>query len=104
MVDLTGKVALVTGGSRGIGRSTCQALVARGASIVVNYSSDSNSADELVKQLGSKHAHAVQADAGSLSGVEKMVQATLNNFGKLDILVANAGARHDNPRSCCSLC
>ena len=91
MVDLRGKVALVTGGSKGIGRSTCQALVAAGASVVINYSSDSGSAENLVTQLGSERALTVQADAGSLQGVEKMVQATMEKFGKLDILIANAG-------------
>jgi 3-oxoacyl-[acyl-carrier protein] reductase len=91
MNDLNGKVALVTGGSKGIGRATVQALVKAGASVVINYSSDSNAADELVKEIGSKRALAVQANAGSVEGAEKMVKSTIEHFGKLDIVIANAG-------------
>lgn len=91
MHSLTGKVALVTGGSKGIGRATCLALAKAGASVVINYSADSSSADELVKQIGSEHAHAVQADAGTINGAEQMVKSTVERFGRLDILVPNAG-------------
>ena len=91
MNDLTGKVALVTGGSKGIGRATCQALAKAGASVVINYSSDSSSADSLVNEIGSKQAVAVKADAGSVNGADEMVKATIDRFGQLDILVANAG-------------
>lgn len=89
--NLNGKVALVTGGSKGIGRATCLALSKAGASVVINYSSDSSSADSLVKEIGSEHAFAVKADAGSVAGAEQMVNATMQHFGKLDILIANAG-------------
>lgn len=89
--NLAGKVALVTGGSKGIGRSTCQALAKAGAAVVINYSSDSSSAESLVKEIGSKHAFAVKADAGSVQGAEEMVKAAVDKFGRLDIVVANAG-------------
>ena len=91
MDSLSGKVALVTGGSKGIGRATCLALAKSGASVVINYSSDSSSADQLVDEIGGKRAHAVKADAGSIKGAEAMVKSTLDRFGKLDIVVANAG-------------
>jgi 3-oxoacyl-[acyl-carrier protein] reductase len=91
MNNLSGKVALVTGGSKGIGRATCQALAKAGASVVINYSSDSSSADSLVNEIGSKQAFAVKADAGSVKGAEDMVKATIDRFGQLDILIANAG-------------
>ena len=91
MNALNGKVALVTGGSKGIGRATSLALTKAGASVVINYSSDSGSADELVKEIGDSHAYAVKADAGSIEGAEKMVRAALDKFGKLDIFIPNAG-------------
>ena len=89
--SLNGKVALVTGGSKGIGRATSLALAKAGASVVINYSSDASAAEELVKEIGSKHAHAVKADASTLQGAEEMVEATFNKFGSLDILIPNAG-------------
>ena len=91
MASLNGKVALVTGGSKGIGKATVLALAKAGASVVINYSSDSSSADELVKQKGDKQAYDDQANAGSIEGAEQMVKATTEHFGRLDILVANAG-------------
>ena len=92
MSSLEGKVALVTGGSKGIGRATCQALANAGASVAINYASDSSSADKLVEELGSGHAFAIQADAGSVQGAEHMVKSTLDRFGRLDVLVLSAGA------------
>lgn len=98
MADLQGKVALVTGGSKGIGRATCLALAKRGASVVINYSSDASSADSLVKEIGEKQAHTVKADAGSVQGAEEMVKSTLNRFEKLDIVIANAGKLYSRPK------
>ena len=88
---LKGKVALVTGGSKGIGRATCLALSRLGASVVINYASDPGSAEALVKEIGSDQAVGVQADAGSVKGAEEMVKAATDRFGKIDVLVANAG-------------
>lgn len=82
---MQGKVALITGGSKGIGRATCIALAKLGASIVITYSSDANAANELVKQLGEANAIAVKADAGSLEGAEKTIQAAIEKFGRLDV-------------------
>lgn len=89
--SLSGKVAIVTGGSKGIGAATATALVKLGANVVINYGRDSAAAETLVKTLGSKHAFAVQADAGSISGIEKLVKASVEKFGKIDILIPNAG-------------
>lgn len=91
-INLIGKVALVTGGSKGIGAATCKALAKAGASVVINYSSDSSAADALVNDIGSKQALACKADASSVKGAEEMVKATMDKFGKLDIVVANAGS------------
>ena len=91
MSDLSGKVALVTGGSKGIGKATCQALAKAGASVAINYSSDANSAEQLVQEIGPDHAVAVQANASTVAGAEQMVKATMDRFGRLDIVVCSAG-------------
>jgi len=88
---LSGKVAVVTGGSKGIGAATATALVKLGAKVVINYGRDSSTAENLVKTLGSSNAYAVQADAGTVSGVEQLVNATVEKYGKIDILIPNAG-------------
>ena len=88
---LKGKVALITGGTKGIGRSVAERLAKDGALIAVNYSSDSKAADEVVHHVGADRCIAIQADAGSVAGAQKMVDETIKKFGKLDILVANAG-------------
>ena len=87
---LTGKVALITGGSKGIGRATALALANQGAQVVINYSSGSSAADELVKEIGSDRALAVKADAARISGIEMLVEQTVKRFGKIDILIPNA--------------
>lgn len=91
MSSLTGKVALITGASKGIGRAVALRLAQEGASIVINYSRDAAPAEELVKQIGADRALAVQADAGAVPEIEKLVQAAVAKFGKLDVVVANAG-------------
>jgi len=90
-LPLSGKVALITGASKGIGRATVIRLAADGAKVVINYSSDASAADSLVSQIGSENALAVQADAGSVPEIEKLVSETVKAFGKIDILIANAG-------------
>lgn len=88
---LEGKVALITGGSKGIGRATALRLAADGAKVVINYSSDSSAADEVVKAIGADNCIAVKADAGDVAELEKLVAKTVEAFGKIDILVPNAG-------------
>lgn len=90
-MSLRGKIAVVTGGSKGIGKATALRLAQEGASVVVNYNSDSKAADELVSQIGSDRALAVQADASSVASLEHLVQKAIDKFGKIDILVPNAG-------------
>lgn len=90
-LTLVPTVALITGASKGIGRATAVHLASQGASIVVNYSSDANAAEEVVGQIGRERAFAVKADAGSVKGVEDLVKQTVSRFGKIDILVPNAG-------------
>jgi 3-oxoacyl-[acyl-carrier protein] reductase len=94
---LKDKVAIVTGGSRGIGRATALALAASGASVAVNYASSSGAADEVVaaiEAMGGK-AIAVKADVSQEDEVEALVKATKTEFGRIDVLVNNAGITRD---------
>jgi 3-oxoacyl-[acyl-carrier protein] reductase len=89
-----GKVALVTGGGRGIGRATVERLAREGAKVLVNYRQDERAAKEVVDALNSKFpdtAYAVAADVGDESAVKAMVAACVRHFGRIDILVNNAG-------------
>src|SRR5437870_2568672 len=91
--QLEGKVALVTGGSRGIGAAIAKRLAADGASVAVTYSKGADAAASVVKEIeraGGK-AIAIQADAADAGAVEAAVEKTVVTFGRLDILVNNAG-------------
>ncbi|KAL6246670.1 hypothetical protein RBB50_005977 [Rhinocladiella similis] len=89
---LSGKVALITGGSKGIGACVATSLSQLGAKVVINYGRDKSAADSTVSKLGGPdNALAVQADAGSITGIESLVKATVDKFGKIDILIPNAG-------------
>jgi 3-oxoacyl-[acyl-carrier protein] reductase len=91
--SLTGQVALITGGSKRIGRSIALRLAADGADIIINYDSSKSEADSLVAELKDqgRRALAVQADVSHRADVQKLFTATENEFGRLDILVNNAG-------------
>ena len=88
--DLTGKVAIVTGGSKGIGAAACLALAKAGASVVLNYSSDATPANEVVQQIGKDRSLAVKGDASSLTFIEDLVKQTVDKFGRIDIVIPNA--------------
>ncbi|CAF9907271.1 hypothetical protein IMSHALPRED_005487 [Imshaugia aleurites] len=90
-MSLAGKVALITGASKGIGKATALRLARDGASIVVNYASDAKSADTLVHSIGIHRALAVKADVSKVAEIEKMVKQAVDKFGKIDILVPCAG-------------
>jgi len=90
---LKDKSALVTGSSRGVGRAVALAYGREGANVVVNYTSNENAANEVVSAIegmGSK-AVAVKADVAKKTDVDHLVQTTLDTFGRLDVLVNNAG-------------
>jgi 3-oxoacyl-[acyl-carrier protein] reductase len=96
---LTGKVAVVTGASKGIGASIAKHLGAEGAAVVVNYASSKEGADSVVDDItkaGGK-ATAVQADVAKKSDVEHLFSEAKKTFGRLDILVNNAGVYQFNP-------
>ncbi|KAA8650994.1 hypothetical protein EYZ11_004292 [Aspergillus tanneri] len=88
---LQGKVALVTGASRGIGRATALALAKEGARVVVNYVSSAAAAEEVVAEIGSDDAISVKADVSKLDDIRKLIDQTVERFSKIDILVLNAG-------------
>ncbi len=90
---LAGKVALVTGGSRGIGAAIAKSLAADGADVAISYSASPDKAKDVVNDLLAKgvRAHAFQADQGNAAEVEGLVKSVVERFGRLDILVNNAG-------------
>jgi 3-oxoacyl-[acyl-carrier protein] reductase len=99
MFDLTGKVALVTGGGRGLGRAIALALAGQGADVGVNYRSNEASAEEVVTQIRTmgRSAIAIQGDTSAgREACEAIVKAAIDEFGKVDILVNNAGITRDN--------
>ena len=93
MSKLANKVALVTGGSRGIGAAIAKRLAADGASVAITYAKDSSAADAVVKAIesGGGRAVAIQADSADATAVKGAVEKAVATLGKLDVLVNNAG-------------
>ena len=93
---LDGKIALVTGAGRGIGREIAIELGRRGASVVVNYANSAGAANEVVSQIkeSGTEAIAVQADISKPADIGKLFETAQSHFGKLDIVVSNAGIEH----------
>src|ERR1700704_1819874 len=91
--ELSGKVALVTGGSRGIGAAIAKRLAENGASVAITYAKDRSAASDVVKaiELEGGKALALQADAADVEAVKSAVEKTVATFGRLDVLVNNAG-------------
>jgi len=94
---LEGQVALVTGASRGIGRAIALALAAEGAQVVVNYARSGEAAEAVVAQIVADggSAIALQADVSQADQVEALINSTLEKFGRIDVLVNNAGITRD---------
>lgn len=93
MNSLKNKVALITGSARGLGKAIAERYAALGADIVINYSKDKASADEVVSNITAMGARviAIQADVSKVADLEKLFAAAKEAFGKIDIVVANAG-------------
>ncbi|MGH8503762.1 MAG: SDR family NAD(P)-dependent oxidoreductase [Gammaproteobacteria bacterium] len=104
MTDLNGKVAIVTGGSRGIGAATAKRLAAESATVAVNYSRSEAPAKAVVEQITGDggSARAVQADMSDPAQIKRLVNETIEWFGRLDILVNNAGMFAMKPLGECS--
>ncbi len=96
-MNLTGKVALVTGASRGIGRAIALDLARKGADVVINYAGNAALAEEVVGMIQEKDrkSMAIQADVANREQVEAMIATTIKEFGALHILVNNAGITRD---------
>lgn len=98
MSQLSDKIAIVTGGSRGIGRGIALELAKRGATVVINYNTSADAANEVVEQIkaGGGQAMAFQADVSTEDGANSLIKSANDTYGKLDILVNNAGTTRDN--------
>ena len=99
MNKLTGKVAIVTGASKGIGAAIAIALAEAGAAVAVNYSSDKEGADRVISEIigsGGK-AVAIRADVSRAGEVKRMFEETQKSFGSIDVLVNNAGVFQFDP-------
>jgi len=98
MGTIDGAVVIVTGGARGIGRAIAEELGREGARVVVNYAKSKEAAEDLVAQLqqnGSPGAVAIQADVSDAAQAAKLVEETIQRFGRIDVLVNNAGINVD---------
>ena len=89
-MKLKNKVALITGASRGIGKTTALLFAQEGAKVIINYKSSKEKAEALAKKIG-KMALAVQADVSQEKDVERLIKEAVDRFGKIDILINNAG-------------
>lgn len=97
-MDLTGKAAIVTGASRGIGRATAISLARSGASVVINYSRNQAAAEAVKKSIEDFGGKAAinQADVSDYIQCESLVKSSIDQFGRIDILINNAGITRDN--------
>ena len=95
---LESKVAIITGGSRGIGKSICETFAQNGCDVAFTYNNSRDSAEALAKELNSTgiKAKSYKSDASNFDDATKLVEDVLNDFGKIDILVNNAGIKKDN--------
>ncbi|MGM9892572.1 glucose-1-dehydrogenase [Limosilactobacillus sp.] len=103
--DLAGKVAVITGGSKGIGNAIAERFGQEAMKVVINYNSDQAGADKAVDQIKAAggDAVAVQADISTEEGVQKLLDTAVNSFGDLDVWINNAGMENQHPTNELSL-
>lgn len=96
-LSLEGRVAVVTGASRGIGRSIALELARRGTAVIVNYNHSSQAADEVVSQIQAADGRALafQADVSDFKQAQDLIKSAVDSFGRIDILINNAGITRD---------
>jgi 3-oxoacyl-[acyl-carrier protein] reductase len=96
---LKDKIAIVTGGGRGMGAAYCVAMAREGAKVIVNYVGNAQAAEAVISRIRKDGGEAVafQADVGKKSDVQKMVDFTVQKYGRLDVMVSNAGLVHKAP-------
>jgi 3-oxoacyl-[acyl-carrier protein] reductase len=90
-LTLNSRVALITGGSRGIGAAAVRLFVAAGAKVVFNYQAAKAQAEDLVRECGAANCRAVQSDLSTTAAAQRLVSSAISAFGRLDMLVANHG-------------
>jgi 3-oxoacyl-[acyl-carrier protein] reductase len=95
--DFEGKVALVTGGSRGIGRAVAEEFAARGATVVVQFRADRRAADATLAALGPGRHRTAQADVADPEQARSLVERVVGELGRIDVLVNNAGVYEEHP-------
>ena len=95
-LDLTGKVALITGASRGIGRETALRMSLAGARVIVNFHRSDTAAQQVVREMA-REAFAIRADVSDATAVEAMIDQSVKRFGRIDIVVNNAATFDRNP-------
>lgn len=97
LYDVSGKVAIVTGGSRGIGRAISLALAEGGADILLNYARNDKAADKVKKEIEKmgRKCVTIRADVGKFQQAQNLGKAVMNHFGRVDILINNAGVNRD---------
>ena len=98
-MSLQGKVAIITGASRGIGRSIAERLAQEGAAVIVNYGKSADKAQSVVRTIEAKGGKAVtvQADISKVADIRRLFQEALRHFGRIDIVIANAGMFNQKP-------
>ncbi len=96
-MNFTGKIVLITGGSRGIGKATAIAFAEKGAQVIINFKNNIEAANETINSLNGMGHFAVKADISNPKSVERLVNAIIAEKGKIDILVNNAGIFVEHP-------